>query len=241
MVRVGLELGRKRVSAVTGLATLVDSSDAILLDFDGPVCSVFAGYPAEEVASQLRQFLLDRSVVLPPELSRGRDPLKVLRWVGEYRPGLTRALDDLLSVAEITAVQTATPTRHAHDVILAADRTRRSVAIVSNNAEAAIIRYLALHGLSTVVTLVVGRAYADPARMKPHPDAVVRAVKALGKTAGACLLVGDSVADIKASRSAGVHPVGYAKTPSRRPLLVEAGAEVVVHDLGDIAAALDAA
>lgn len=226
---------------MTNLSTLVDNSSAMLLDFDGPVCSVFAGYPAETVASELRQFLASQYVAVPGDAAGIGDPLKVLRWVGEHHPALVGALDELLTAAEVTAVQTAKPTSHSGDVIMAASRTGRRVVIVSNNGEPAITRYLAAHGLSPLVTLVIGRTHANPLLMKPHPDAVLRAVEGIGKHPGDCLLVGDSPADIEASRAVGVHPIGYAKTPSRRPRLVTAGAEVVIEDLGELATALDSA
>lgn len=50
------------------LATVVDRARVILLDFDGPVCSIFAQHPASAVAHQLRKLLVDQAVTLPTEI-----------------------------------------------------------------------------------------------------------------------------------------------------------------------------
>ena len=64
------------------LTRLLAEIDAILLDFDGPLCSVFAGYPAPEIAAELVELLQRQGVPLPPRLTSETDPLEVLRWTG---------------------------------------------------------------------------------------------------------------------------------------------------------------
>lgn len=116
------------------LAELIRNSGAVLLDFDGPVCSVFAGYSAETVATQLREFLNGHGVELPVEFADNRDPLKVLAWVGSAHPDLTKAVEDQLIAAETLAADSAAPTLHADDVMAAAVSSGRPVAIASNNS-----------------------------------------------------------------------------------------------------------
>jgi hypothetical protein len=41
---------------------------AILLDFDGPVCSVFAGQPVHQIASELIKLLRRHGATLPTEM-----------------------------------------------------------------------------------------------------------------------------------------------------------------------------
>ncbi len=195
---------------------------------------------ASTVAGELWDFLAGQGVSLPPSLAHGSDPLQVLRWVGEHSPGLVRATEDLLTMAETRAVEVATPTKYAADVIAAAPSGGRRVAIVSNNSEAAIARYLALHNLTASISLVAGRAYGEPALMKPHPDVVVRALQGLGRPPDACVLVGDSPADMMAARTAGVRAVGYAKAEDRIAGLVDAHAAIVIRNLRDLAQALSA-
>jgi beta-phosphoglucomutase-like phosphatase (HAD superfamily) len=90
-----------------------------------------------------------------------------------------------------------------------------------------------IHGLLSLVAPIVGRAYADPARMKPHPGPILEAVRYLGAPRANCTLVGDSITDIEAARAAGVSVVGYAN----RPWKVNAfsGADAVVTSMQDLA------
>ena len=62
------------------IAHVLSGGGPILLDFDGPVCTVFAGYPADVVASELRGILLNSDVQLPTAVAEETDPLQVLRW-----------------------------------------------------------------------------------------------------------------------------------------------------------------
>ena len=64
------------------LADLIGTGP-LLLDFDGPVCSIFAGYPAPRVAAGLVALLHVEGIAMPPEIRGEGDPLAVLRWVGE--------------------------------------------------------------------------------------------------------------------------------------------------------------
>jgi len=74
------------------------------------------------------------------------------------------------------------------------------------------------------MSLAVGRPYAEPQRMKPNPESVLRAVRQLNGRPGECVLVGDSVTDIEAARRAGVRSIGFANKPSKYLMLLEAGA-----------------
>jgi phosphoglycolate phosphatase len=51
-------------------ASIVDSSTGVLLDFDGPVCSIFANLPAPGVAEDLRRVLRHHDVAISDELPR---------------------------------------------------------------------------------------------------------------------------------------------------------------------------
>jgi phosphoglycolate phosphatase-like HAD superfamily hydrolase len=188
----------------------------------------------------LRNLLESQGIMPPARFDANRDPLKFLSWVHDAHPNLTQVVEDALIVGEETAVESARPTADGGAVIKAAGLAGLQVAIVSNNAGSAIARYLALHGLTSDITAVVGRKYGAPTLMKPHPDALHRALEVLGTDAGASIMIGDTTTDMQASRAAGVRPIGYTKGDGRGPALARAGAEVVVDDMGVIAEALEA-
>lgn len=227
----------RRMSA--DLARLLAEVDAILLDFDGPVCSIFAGYPAPKVAAELVDMLQRQGVAMPPSLATERDPLEVLRWAGGAGdPAVARMVEDALCAAELRAAESAGPTPYGREVIVAARQAALSVAVVSNNSAGAVTAYLAAHRLASYVSPVVGRAYAEPGRMKPNPEPILHAVRALGISVDRAVLVGDSLSDIEGSRAAGVRSIGYANRATKVETFRLAGADVVIESMGSIASVL---
>jgi phosphoglycolate phosphatase len=108
--------------------------------------------------------------------------------------------------------------------------------IVSNNAAVAIEEYLELHGLTNYVAAIFGRPFGRPGVMKPNPGLVNQAVQELGDEPADCVMIGDSITDIEASRTAGVRSIGYAKTPQRGLDLAAVGADAVTNDMVALAA-----
>jgi len=213
---------------------LIRGVDAVLFDFDGPICSVFSGYPAPRVAHEMQELLRTKGVELSISIAREDDPMEILRWTDSLHPTLTADVEDLLCRAESLAVETAQPAPSANMAVASARRRGQAVAIVSNNSSDAIRKYLLAHEMNSDIQFVFGRAYANPNLMKPNPHVVIRAVAALGVRPELAVLVGDTITDIEASLSAGVHSIGYAIKEGRRNQLVEAGAEVVIDDMGEL-------
>ncbi|MEU4370252.1 HAD family hydrolase [Micromonospora chersina] len=221
------------------LGRLLGEVGAVLLDFDGPVCSIFAGYPAPQVAAELVDMLRRRGVDVPPDLAGEPDPLEVLRRMGAAgNHGVTRAVEDALCEAERQAVETAAPTPYGREVIVAARQAGMPVAAVSNNSAGAVTAYFAAHRLAEYVSPVIGRAYAEPGLMKPNPEPILQAVRSLGEPAARCVLIGDSLSDIEGARAAGVAVIGYANRPKKVDAFRLAGADVVITSMGEVAAAL---
>lgn len=224
--------GRSRVSAVSApVDNVMCGAQALLLDFDGPVCRVFAGHSSVAVAAELRRCLEGAGIELPERFAANRDPLKLLQWVGESHPERLGPVEDRLIEGETRAISSAAPTVGAAAVIHEAHRAGWPVAIVSNNGAPAIERYLQIHELSDCITAVVGRPYGEPERMKPRPDIVRDAVESVGVPAESCVLVGDSPTDMTAAIAAGVVPIGYVKSPQRRSGLENAGAVALIDDM----------
>ncbi len=221
------------------IAAIISRTRHLLLDFDGPVCSIFAGTPASQVADQLRHSLKAAGFALPREAEGEPDPLEVFRIVATT--GLEAATaQQLLTTFETRAVARARPTPGAADLIITAYRTGRTVTIVSNNSSAAITKYLADHRLSDYVRAVLGRD-DDPDRMKPSPYRVREAVGSLDADPHQCIFVGDSDTDVLAGKLAGVPVIGYANKPGKADTLIRAQADAMTADLAEITTALRAA
>jgi phosphoglycolate phosphatase len=191
----------------------------LMLDFDGPVCSVFAGYPAPQIAKHLTAVATKSGVTLPDGQT---DPHEVLRSVDAISWQAGRAVELALQAAELEAVESAIPTPGALSLIEHCVATDRQVAIVSNNHGPAIQKYIQFHGLTASISCVVGRDAVDVRLM------ALRAMQADPDHAG---FVGDSESDIEAGRLAEVLTIGYANKPGKRERLAAAGADLIVADM----------
>lgn len=177
----------------TSAGQVLDGVAALLLDFDGPVCSVYATVPDHIAADQVRGVLVQARMDLPESVKSTTDPLFVLQHVaGVEDRVLVEQADNALIRAELAAIEGAEPTPGAHDVIHTAARAGIPVAIVSNNSAPAIEAYLTRHQLTDYVRTIIGRAHARPDLMKPNPHPLKLAAAQLGVHTHACVLVGGS-------------------------------------------------
>jgi phosphoglycolate phosphatase len=211
----------------TTLRHILTRTTALLLDFDGPVCSVFAGLSAHTVVTQLCLVLADGGYGDPPvEIEKSDDPFQVLTYAANLGDAEARYVNAAFTAHE--AVATAEPTPGTHDLIRAWSATGRPLAIVSNNSTIAIHAYLDLHDLRPHVTHVSARTSPDPALLKPHPHLLTTALTALNVPAAAATFLGDSVTDIEAARAAHTMSIGYANKPGKKAELMTAGADTVI-------------
>jgi len=199
-----------------------------------PICSVFAGLPADIIADRLRKLFGDHTQ-LPADIARTPDPFEVFTYAASVSSDLAARVEAEMTDQELAAVATAAPTPYVHDVVTACQNSGRSVSIVSNNSARAVHAYLARHGLDDRISLVVARTSHDPALLKPSPHLITQAVAALDAEPGECTLLGDSVTDVQGARLASVQSIGYANKPGKRERLSEAGAGATINSLADLA------
>lgn len=227
------------MSQPAGLLQLLAERSSILLDFDGPVCSIFANWPAPQVAETLRDVLRGEGVELTPSLQGEHDPLEVLRWTATLgRPNIVRHVETKLCAEEFAASRTASPTPYGREVIVGAFEAGKPMAIVSNNSAGAINSYVSRQRLGKYATFVAGRAFGQPDLMKPNPEPILRAAKSLNTAPADCVLIGDSLADIHGAHAAGLPVIGYANRDEKIDQFEQAGADVIVTKMADIACAL---
>lgn len=211
----------------------------VLLDFDGPVCSIFAGYPAPQVAEELAASAAAAGHPVPEDYRRNQDPLDIFRFAGTVGPELSALIERELTNAEIKAAQTATATPGAEKFLRACRATGRTVAVVSNNSTAAVSQYLSRSGWADLVRIVEGRDPSDPQLMKPHPSVLLRTLSDLNVPAESAVIVGDSITDIEAGLAADVWTIGYANKPGKDEAMRDAGADVVLGSMNALARATD--
>ncbi|MFB7977277.1 HAD family hydrolase [Streptomyces vinaceus] len=222
------------------LDPVLGSSRAILFDFDGPICDVFRGLPASGIAERLADLLAVLAPALEQRARATDDPMEVHRLSQEGGSTVLAAIEQALTAAEVQAVNVAgVPTAGGIQALHAARNTGRRIAVVSNNSSDCVREYLTLHGLEGVVDEIIGRPSLRPDLMKPSPHPLLTAASALGVAPHLTVLVGDSVTDVEAAHSAGAMSIGYANKASKEASLMDAGAEVVVLGMQEIADSLN--
>lgn len=221
--------GGRVVTPAGDVREVLRAARSVLFDFDGPVCQVFSGLPASEVARRLRSAYGDAT-----RLAQGDDPLEIVRMAS--MDGLPRvdALEVMLTELEVTAVEWAAPTPHVEAAIRALHAAGHRLGAVSNNSTSALKRYFASRGLDRYVSPLIGREAMRLRQMKPAPDMLLLALEAHGVPAASAVLVGDSVTDVQAAHAAGAMSIGYANKPGKSKRLLDAGATVVIEDMADL-------
>ena len=219
------------------LGAIIARTRWLLLDFDGPICSIYAGLPAPTVAEKLRKLFPGE---LPDEVANTPDPIEVFCYSGTVSDEMAVRVEAEMADLEVSAVPTAEPTPYVHEVITSARESGRIVGVVSNNGPRAVNAYLDRHGLSGGIRLVVARTSHDPALLKPSPHLIDEAARGLDAEPAAVTLVGDSFTDIEAAHSAGVASIGYANKPGKRERMTELRAGAVITSMADLALSLRA-
>ena len=129
----------------------------VLLDFDGPICDVFAGFPAPEVADRLRVMLKAAGAELPQSVLEQDDPMEVFRFSADLGSNLNHVTLNTLTDLEVEAVATARLTPGVADLIRQSKQINKIVAVVSNNSVAAVTAFLQAHELLPSVDLISAR------------------------------------------------------------------------------------
>ncbi|MFA3876723.1 HAD family hydrolase [Streptomyces sp. MMCC 100] len=214
---------------------LVLGARLVLWDFDGPVCRLFAGHPADRVAGELVAWLegMGFKDLLPQEEQSHPDPMVLLGAVNRRhrRSDLVAEFEERLTREELRAVPTAWPTPYADPLIRTWTALGTGLAITTNNSPRVVSRYLATRGLLDCFAPHIYGRTRDPHLLKPDPHHLNRALDAMSAAPGQALMLGDSPADAAAARRAGVPFLGYARNGRKEEQLRSAGEEVLVHSL----------
>ena len=162
-----LRVPRMTTPDETTLDQVIARTRHLLLDFDGPICDIFAGLPDHTVADRLRELITSQGIAIPEDVAATRDPIAVFIYSATITPDLAARVEAEMTEQEIAAVPVARPTAYVHDVVTSCRDSGRTVAVVSNNSDRAVRSYLQFHGLDDRVDLVVARTGSDPALLNP--------------------------------------------------------------------------
>jgi HAD superfamily hydrolase (TIGR01509 family) len=210
------------------LAAVLARTSHVLLDFDGPVCSVFSNFSPAAVAHELRTRL---ELVDAPETN---EPFEILSYVARDKPADALRAEAELARLETSAVGTAAPTPGAAAVLRHFKESGRPVVVVSNNSAGAVHAYLVRHGLTHLVAGMTSRTDPDPRLLKPDPFLLHEGARLLNAEISDCLMIGDSITDIQAAHAAGAAVLGYANKPGKREKFERVKPDAVIEDMAEL-------
>ncbi|SDL09634.1 HAD family hydrolase [Streptomyces indicus] len=213
---------------------VITGKRAVLFDFDGPICRLFAGHPASDVTRHLLGWLAQHGgpgAVDPAWKSD--DPHALLREVDRTHTdrALIERLEDELTQQELKATGSAYPTPYVDRLIQTWSATGVGLAVTTNNSPLAVERYLTARRLRQCFTGGIHGRTHEVHHLKPDPSCLHRALDSLQVPPSAALMIGDTSADLHAARAAGVAFLGYGRDPHRQSRLHTAGADLVVDSL----------
>jgi len=204
----------------------------LLLDFDGPVCTLYAHEPARLAADRLRAILAAHTPDQPGTIAATADPLAVLAYAATVSFELAQEAEAELTRCELDAAATAQPAGYSHDVITSAREGHRTVTVISACSARAVHAYLDRASLDELVDLVIGRA-GDAPDSAAEQKLIGRALNALRADPATCALVADSASLLAGARANDVATITYARRPAVRNL-TSAHAEATITSLADL-------
>lgn len=215
-------------------ADIVARARVVLLDFDGPICSVFAGYPSVRAVIATLRALEAAGFEVRTQWLNLEDPHRLLVEVATHIPEAAGVAEDALTRSEVHAVDSAQITVGVTDLIDQITGRGQQWAVVSNNSAESIARFCTRRDFARTPSLIVGRPKGEPHLMKPNPFALRHALESLRAPARDAVFIGDSASDIQAGRAVGIPTIGYANKPAKPKLLEAALADVVVTSMDDL-------
>ena len=107
---------------------------------------------------------------------------------------------------------------------------RYPLGIVTTRSRRDARTFLKQHTLADCFSVVV--THEDTWRLKPHPEPIRYAAEQLGVAVGRCIMVGDTIVDVRSAKAAGAHAVGVLCGFGERDDL--AGADLILENTAEL-------
>lgn len=211
---------------------LFDGAEAVLFDLDGTLVETDNRWaaqietrlkPLQRAFPRLNTHALARWLVMAIET-----PSNYVIWALEHAK-LDR---HFLSLADRVRRSKGLATREGSEAVegshelLKALQGRYKLAVVTTRARPEACAFLGQLGLKEYFPVVITRQ--DVMRLKPHPEPVRRAAQLLGVPPERCIMVGDTVPDVRSARRAGAWAVGVLSGFGERAEIERAGAHLIL-------------
>jgi myo-inositol-1(or 4)-monophosphatase len=217
-------------SPYAALDAILTSARCLIFDFDGPVCDLSEAMPPGTLERLRAMVTTERA----EDRADSGNPFDLLASVAGHSPNLGAVLDAELTSIELAAVAQATVPGYVHEALAACRDSRRTSAVIGRQSADAVRTYLTKHGLSDQTGCVIATGSYPPGHLQTLAHLAEDAIGALRATPAECAFITASPAGIEAAHDLGAQPIGYARTPSDREHLADAGATCIIPSLADL-------
>lgn len=196
--------------------TIIDTNELIISSFLHVMGKNFPGQPyGREQIIPYMGMTLEQQL----QIFSGRQEVEDL--VADYREFNYAHHDSM--VAEFPRVREVISTLHAEGIRLG---------VVTTKIRPTTLRALEMFKLKQYMDVIV--TVQDVEHPKPHPEPVLTAIERLGADPACTVMVGDSPADIKSAKAAGVLAAGVAWSLKGEEELKRYGPDVILQDMTDL-------
>jgi HAD superfamily hydrolase (TIGR01509 family) len=213
--------------------------EAVIFDLDNTL--VDSRHDYREMSRRLKEVFEERGLWQEdPENPRKiwqivRGGMEGIRGLGLSEDESRKLMDDVndaLTAAEITALDTAKPMPNALETLDALKKMGLKVGIATRSGAAYARRCVEKTGISPFVDAMLARDEVD--YPKPSPDHLIQVVDMLEATPENVVYIGDSTTDLTTARAAGITFLGFWWSDERVMRMREAGCQDFIRDLKEI-------
>jgi len=213
--------------------------EAVIFDLDNTL--VDSRHDYQEMSRRLREVFEERGLWQEdPENPRKiwqivRGGMEGIRNLGLSEDDSRKLMDDVndaLTSAELSALDTVKPMPHAVETLDALKKMGLKVGIATRSGAAYARRCIEKTGLAPFVDAMLARDEVD--HPKPSPDHLIQVVDMLESTPEGVIYIGDSTTDLTTARAAGIAFLGFWWSDERVARMKEAGCQDFVRDLKEI-------
>ncbi len=222
--RLRRNIPRDRLQAVRG----------VVFDFDGTLVATqidFAGM-RRAITDLIHRWGLGASVLVPSDypLEMVAAACQVLKEDAERSAALKREAMDIIEGFEMQTCPYAAPFPGVMETLEQLAVREYRVGIITRNGHKGVKAITSRYSLHHEVLLTRD----DVVQVKPHPEHLLSAIRALQLSPQYVLMVGDHPTDVMCGRAAGTLSAGVSMEPQRIVELTQAGADFLIASVPEL-------
>jgi phosphoglycolate phosphatase len=212
---------------------------AIVFDFDGTLAVLNIDFSSmrEQIFDLMRQYGVFEEVISERYLLEIIDEVYQILWTNtpSYTEEFYQKAHQILHEIEMEAAEKGRLIPGTKTTLKWLRRKGIKVGIITRNCEDAVRRVFP--NIESFCDIFVSRNSIK--KVKPHPDHLTSAMKALNVLGEEAVMIGDHPIDIQAGKRVGMKTIGVLTGRTKREEFASAGADFILKDASEICTLLE--